>query len=233
LNANAYVEFGLFESLTLITNLSYKGLTSKRSELLGGGSATRIVTINTVGLSDIALSGRYLLLHRPFVLSFQGGAKIPVGYEKTPSDDGPPLGTGNLDLDAHLLFGKSMFPLPAYVTTSIGYRWRSGALHDQILFTAEGGYSFGPVLVKVNLDALKSTIAPPDIVGQPITTPLPGGGGVFPNIIQGDQDSFKLSPSIIVNLTNRIAMQGEILHTIAGKNTVAGTIYSFGVIYTR
>ncbi|MCG8606280.1 hypothetical protein MJD09_15005 [bacterium] len=173
------------------------------------------------------------MLDRPLVLSFQGGIKIPLGYEKAPSDDGPPLGTGKLDLESHLLIGKSLFPIPAYVTTSVGYRWRSGALHDQVLFTAEGGYSFGRVLVKVNLDALKSTIAPPDIVGQPVTTPLPGGGSAFPNIIQGDQDIFKFSPSIIVNLSNRIAIQGEILHTIAGKNTVAGTIYSFGVIYTR
>jgi len=80
---------------------------------------------------------------------------------------------------------------------------------------------------------LKSTISPPDIVGQPITTPLPGGGGAFPNIIQGDQDSFKISPSIIVNLTKTTALQGEVLHIFAGKNTVSGTIFSLGIIYSK
>jgi len=79
----------------------------------------------------------------------------------------------------------------------------------KILFTAEGGYSFGPALVKVTFDALKSTIAPPDIVGQPVTTPLPGGGGAFPNVIQGDQDIFKISPSLIVNLTKGVAARGD------------------------
>ena len=132
-----------------------------------------------------------------------------------------------------MLIGKSLFPFPAYLTGGVGYRRRSGPLQDQILFTAEGGYSFGSVLVKVTFDGLKSTIAPPDIVGQPVTTPLPGGGGAFPNIIQGDQDIFKINPSIIVNLTKQIAMQGEFLHVYAGKNTVSGTSYSLGLIYTK
>ena len=53
------------------------------------------------------------------------------------------------------------------------------------------------------------------------------------NIIQGDQDIFKISPSIIVNLTKSIALQGEILHIFAGKNTVSGTIFSLGIIYSK
>lgn len=233
LNLTAYLEYGLLERFTLVANLPLKTLTSKRVEIIGGGALTRQVTTHTQGVSDLALSGRYALLDGSFMLSYQAGIEIPLGYEAAPGNDGPPLGTGNVDFVNHLLIGKSLFPFPAYLTGGVGYRWRSGAWHDQILFTAEGGYSFGSVLVKVTFDGLKSTVAPPDILGQPVTTPLPGGGGALPNIIQGDQDIFKISPTIIVNLTKQIALQGEFLHIYAGKNTVSGTIYSLGLIYTK
>lgn len=229
----AYAEYGLFERLTLVTTLPFKILTSQRTEIIGGGLLARIATLHTVGLSDLSVAGRYAFLNGPFALSFQGGMKIPLGYEDKPADDGSPLGTGDVDLEGHLLFGQSLFPHPAYLTGSIGYRWRTGPLHDQILVTAEGGYSIGRVLIKVSFDGLKSTIAPPDIVGQPVTTPLPGGGGALPNIIEGDQDIFKINPSVIYNLTDRIAAQGEILHIVAGKNTVAGTTFSLAFIVTN
>ncbi len=233
MNVTAYLEYGFSERLTLIMNLPIKTLTSKRTEIIGGGIVARHVTIHTQGLADLSISVRYALLNGPFVLSYQTGIKLPLGYEERPADDGPPLGTSKIDFEGHLLIGKSLFSLPAYLTASVGFRRRGGILHDQILFTAEGGYFFGPALAKVTFDALKSTIAPPDIVGQPVTTPLPGGGGAFPNVIQGDQDIFKISPSLIVNLTKGVAVQGEILHVYAGKNTVSGTIYSFGVIFTK
>jgi len=47
-------------------------------------------------------------------------------------------------------------------------------------------FFWSPALVKVAFDDLRSTFTPPDIAGQPVTTPLPGGGGAFPNVIQGD-----------------------------------------------
>ncbi len=229
----AYLEYGLLDRLTLVANIPFKILTSKRTEIIGGGSLEQMATIHTSGLADFALLGRYAILKNPLAISFQGGINIPLGYKARPSNDGPPLGTGNIDVEGHLLIGKSLYPLPAYLTAGLGYRRRTSALHDQILFNVEGGYSIGSVLIKVTLEGLKSTIAPPDIVGQPVITPLPGGGGALPNIIVGDQDLFKVSPSVIYNVNNRIALQGEILHIYAGKNTVSGTIYSLGIIYSK
>ncbi|MFQ5606218.1 MAG: hypothetical protein ACE5HS_23345 [bacterium] len=226
----AYLEYGLFENLTIVAKLPFKIQTSKRTEIIREALLARIVTVHTEGLSNLSLFGRLALFEKPLVLSVQSGVKIPLGFETAPANDGPPLDTGDTDFEANLQMGKSLYPLPAYVTASVGYKYRTGALHDQVLFTAEAGYTLGRFLLKINYDGLKSTIAPPDIVGQPVTTPLPGGGGALPSIIIGDQDIFKISPSIIFQITKSLSIQGEILHIYGGKNTVAGTAYSLGLI---
>ncbi len=122
MNVTAYLEYGLSERLTLIMNLPVKTLTSKRTEIIGGGIVARHVTIHTQGLADLSISVRYALLNGPFVLSYQTGIKLPLGYEEGPADDGPPLGTSKIDFEGHLLIGKSLFSLPAYLTASVGFR---------------------------------------------------------------------------------------------------------------
>lgn len=230
---SAYLEYGLFERLTVVAQLPFKILTSKRTEILGDQLLARIVTLHTVGVADLSLSGRYGLFHGGFALSLQGGVKMPMGYEAKPSNDGPPLGTGKLDVKGHLLVGQSLHPWPLYVSGSAGYRHRTGPLHDQWLFAFEVGLTSGELLIKLAFEGVKSTVAPPDIVGQPVMTPLPGGGGALPNIIVGDQDIYKASPSITYSLGRGLAMQAEIWHIFAGKNTVAGSTYTFGLILSR
>lgn len=73
--------------------------------------AKLISKLHTVGFADLTVSGRYALLDAPFVVSLQGGVKQPLGYEEQPDNDGAPLGTGDGDFEAHLLVGKSLFPL--------------------------------------------------------------------------------------------------------------------------
>lgn len=230
-NITAYFEYGLFDRLTLIGNIPFKILTSKRSEVIGGDQISRILTLYTVGFSDFTLSGKYAFFNGSFALSLQGGIKIPLFYEPQPTNDGAPLGTADADIEGFILLGKSLYPLPVYITGGFGYRYRDGPLHDQILFNLEAGFAIDRFLLKVVFDGLQSTVTPPDIFGQEVVTPLPGGGGVLPNIIVGDQDIFKISPSLIYNAADWLSFQGEILHTIAGKNTVAGTVYSFGVVF--
>ncbi len=232
-NINAYVEYGIDNRFTVIANLPYKILTAKRSEVVGDSVVSRILTLYTLGVSDLSLSARYALFKTPFALAIQGGFKIPLGYDKNPVNEGAPLGTGELDFEGNLLFGKSLYPLPLYLTGGIGYRQRSGALHDQILYTAEAGFQQSIFLFKVTLDGLFSTTTPPDLAGQAIITPLPGGGGAFPNIIVGDQDIHKISPSLIVKVSPITSFQLEALHIFSGKNTVAGTVFSFGVVIIK
>jgi len=89
------------------------------------------------------------------VFSLQSGIKLALGYEAKPEDDGVPLGTGKVDFDGYLLFGKSLYPFPLYITSGIGYRRRTGPLNDQILYTVEAGWIAGRLVVKVNYDGLR------------------------------------------------------------------------------
>ncbi|MFQ5675107.1 MAG: hypothetical protein ACE5G1_04360 [bacterium] len=228
-----YLEYGLSHNFTLVSSVPFKILTSRRTESIGGGTLFRIVKLHTTGLSDFSILGRYSILNGGLALSLQGGFKLPLGYDSNPADDGAPLGTGKVDYELNLLVGKSLYPAPAYLTGGVGYRRRTGALSDQILISAEVGVTAGKFLLKTTFDGLRSTKAPPDIVGQPVVSPLPGGGGALPNIIVGDQDIFKISPSVIYKLAGNFSVQGEVLHIVAGKNTVAGTIISLGFILEK
>ncbi len=229
----AYAEYGLSDRLTLIGKLPFKILRSKRTELVGGGVLARIATLYTTGVGDFSLLGKYGLINGPWAVSVQGGVKVPLGYEEQPADDGSPLGTGDIDLEADLLLGKSLYPLPAYITARLGYRLRSDELHDQVVMQAETGYTVGRLFLKFVFEGVKSTITPPDLVGQPVVSPLPGGGGALPNIIVGDQDIFKVNPSVSFSLNRNWSLQGELIHIYAGKNTVAGSVYSVGVIFEK
>ena len=229
-NVNLYLEYGLTENATMVATLPFKGLRSERDVLFGGGIETTREIVNTVGFGDITLSVRRQLLPDPLAFSIQTGVKFPLGYDQRPANDGPPLGSARFDGEIHLLAGRSLWPLTGYVTGSLGFRRRGGRLHDEVVYGVEVGYNLGPVLTKIALDGVRNRSTPPDIAGQTVVTPLPGGGGVLPNLIVGDQHFTKLSPGVIYSLSPGMAVQAELLHVLAGTNTLSGTIFSLALI---
>ena len=232
-NFSFYGEYGLTERMTLVGSLPAKILTARRTELIAGRAA-RILTLHTTGLADLTVSGRFRLWNNPLALSFQGGVKIPLGYDKQPENEGAPLGSGEPDVEGLLQFGKGSAVIPGYVTGSVGYRFRSGPLNDQILYLFEAGVRVpGRLLFKVTFDGIQSTVTPPDIAGQTISIPLPGGGGTFPNIIVGDQHVWKISPALIYDIERGVSVQLEMLNIFAGKNTIAGNTFSLGMVFAR
>ena len=231
-NLNLYLEYGLTENATAVATLPFKGLRSERDVLFGGGIETNREIVNTVGFGDVTLSVRRRLLPAPLVLSIQAGVKLPLGYHRRPANDGPPLGTSKLDGEAHLLAGRSLWPLPGYVTGSMGFRRRGGRLNDELVYGIEVGYRKGRLLTKLGLDGVRNRSTPPDIAGQTVVTPLPGGGGVLPNLVVGDQHFTRLSPSVIYSLASGMAVQAELSHVLAGTNVLSGTVFSLALIFT-
>ncbi len=232
-NLKTYLEYGLSDRFTVVSNLQFKALRARRTALVGSGLVQYREVVHTTGFADLSLSLRYALLVSPLALSLQGGIKQPLGYEKTPSSDGPPLGSGEVDGEVHVLLGKSLYPLPFYLTPDLGYRRRGGRLHDEILYAVEAGYTAGRLLFKLALDGLQNTTVPPDIAGQTVVTPLPGGGGALPDLIVGDQHIAKFSPALIYTLSPGLSLQAEILHVLAGKNTLSGTTYTLAFVLAR
>jgi len=177
---------------------------------------------------------RRQLAIRPVALSFEAGVKIPMGYEDQPDNDGPPLGSGKVDFLVGAFLGRSLWPLPGYISGGIGYRYRGGELHDDIPFNVEAGYRWRKLFGKVRLQGLKNTVEPQDLSGATVMTPIPGGGGATPNnIIVGDQDWLKLMPNLVYVVSPRFQLSAEAFIVLAGKNTTAGTTYVFGLVFTR
>jgi hypothetical protein len=247
ITTTVYLEYGLTDKLTFIANLPFKSLTSKRDESIGigqGADAIRIESI-TSGFSDLQLAFRYQLLEVPFVFSLAGGVKIPLGYKKPAEtgtiiefdeqneDNRSPLGTGREDAEIQALFGKSLYPIPVYLTGGIGYRQRAGeTFHDEIIYNAEIGVTLGKFLVKVFWDGARNTKRPlPDKNAFQPGEPLTGGQWVDFNV--GDLDIMKISPSVIYNLNKNFYLQAELLHILSGKNTISGDIFSFGFIIKK
>ena len=225
-----YLEYGLTDGVTLIGELPFRIRTSQWETFIIEDVLASRESPTTVGLSDLRLLSRVSLLNKPLVLSVEGGVKLPLGYETRPDNDGPPLGTGEVDLEGRLLLGKSLHPVPAYFTGGLGYRFRGGPLNDEILYEVEAGYTHRQWLFKLNLNGVQNTSDVPDLVGMEVVTPLPGGGGVVPSVIVGDQNFLKISPAIIYSLNSRFSLQGEVIHILRGANTASGTQVSLSLI---
>jgi hypothetical protein len=222
-----YSEYGLTDYFTFIGELPFKSLTTKRTiaSFYGGDEIA-----TTSGFADLGLFGKLAILESPIALSIQAGARIPLGYSQIPQNNGPRLGSAEMSYEGHLHLGSSFYPLPMYFSGSVGYRYRTGDLHDEVIFTGELGYTLGPIFIKTYVEVLRNVVSPPDIYGQQIVTPLPGGGGVLPDIVIGDQHLTKLIPSITVNLGQSLGIQFEIIEPLSGRNTINGTTYSLGFV---
>ena len=244
-NISAYLEYGLWERLTLVATLPYKRLvyTEKREFRRSDTNTTETLTQDEVrsGLADLELRLRWRLLRNPAVVSLALGGKFPLGYDidqdsigslsagglglgPSPVDDGAgadnkvPLGTGERDIDMRLLVGKSLYPLPGYLTSTVGYRQRGGAFSDEFFYGFEAGVTYKRLLVKGAVEGMR-TMGDCGAMGQ---------GGLV-----GDQDILKLAPGLIWSLSKHLEIGVDLFHIAAGCNTAAGTTYAVGLAFKR
>lgn len=223
-----YSEFGWTDNITFSGYLPFKVYTSTFTQT-NPYSGQKTVLSNS-GFSDLYLQVKYGILKNPLAVSVQTGVKFPLGYAKFPENGVPALGTAETDFDLMVLSGLSLYPLPAYLSGSIGYRHRTGRLNDEYLFQLETGYTVSRFFLKIQMDGVKNISSPPDIYGAPIQTPLAGGGGELPDIILGDQNIFKLVFSGMYEVKSGLGISTEIFHILAGKNTITGTTFSLGLV---
>ncbi len=224
-----YVEYGIFDNLTLVSKLAFVITATKETLTPLPGATPQRVTRRNTGFGDTALLVRTPLLRRPIAVALQAGVKVPLGYDRRPENDGPPPGTGRVEGGVQVNAGWSFFPPHAYFSVGGGYRRRGGELHDEVMYNVEAGYRAARLFMKVRFDGLQNTKDPPDIAGATIITPFPGG--VLNQIIVGDQDIFKLSVETSVAMNERVSLSAEAFHTLAGKDTVTGTTYSLAMVY--
>jgi hypothetical protein len=226
ISVGIYLEYGLTDRLTAVASLPFKVLRSRRTELSVVPGLTRDVDAETGGLADASLGLRYPIATAPFPVAVEGSVKLPLGYADRPDNGGPPLGTSHVDIEARLLAGVSLYPFPGYVTGGVGYRVKTGDLDDEIDFSIEGGASWKRLGARIGLGGSYSTGDPPDISRSE-------DGRVSSTVHITDQDVLMLTPGLSFSFNDEIALVAEAFHTLSGRNTVAGTTFALGVVYTQ
>ncbi len=204
-----YAEYGFTPKWTGITSLDYKSQTSKST---GTASADS-------GAADAWFHAKRAFLTAPFILSGQVGAKIPLGYDERHV---PPLGDGQIDLEARLLAGKSFqLGAPGYGNAEIAYRKRNGDFSDEIPYRLEAGvFPLKRILLKLALDGITnlSNDRASDI-----------GATRTANVF--DQEYMKLSPGLIFFLNSGFSIDVYYETTLSGANASAGRSLGIGVAW--
>ncbi|NTU59471.1 MAG: hypothetical protein HGA98_00250 [Deltaproteobacteria bacterium] len=208
-NLSNYVEYGLTDRLTLINALYYKYLHSEDT-----AQESR-----SWGVGDIDVAARFKLAEGSFgVLSAQALVKIPKAYDE---HDDLPLGNGQWDVEAKLLYGRSLWALfPGYFNLELGYRWRAEDPSDEIRYLAEVGSDFGKSFYgRVKLDGIYSRDngRKSDGNGNPTTT--------------NSFDLAKLDVTLGYRLTPSWSLEAAWTPAVYGQNTAAGATYTLALAY--
>jgi len=208
-HAGNYIEYGLTDRITLINSLFYKTIRKEDDE----------VKQHSSGLGDVDLAAKYKIAEGPWgVLSGQGLVKIPGPYDE---DIPLPLGNKQWDVEARLLYGRSLYPhIPGYVNFEIAYRVRFGDPSDELRYLAEFGMDFTKQFYgRVKLDGIYSMNngADFDKSGNPTITNNFNLGKVF--VTAG------------YKIAKRWGLEVEYTPELCGKNTAAGATYSLALVY--
>jgi protein XagA len=206
-NLTNYFEIGITDRITAITSLTYKWL---HNDYNGGNFAAR-------SYGDIDLGAKVKLYDgKAGIVSSQLLVKIPGLYGST---DALPLGNGQYDLEARLLYGRSFWPLiPGYGNVEAGYRWRAGAPSNEFRYLAEVGSDFGKILYgRIKLDGTLSARNGSNMGswGNPTAT--------------NNFDLGKLEMALGWKVKPTWGFEGAYTKEIYGKNTSAGSTLTLAV----
>lgn len=205
-----YFEYGLTDNLTAINALSYKWLRNEDDSAIAKG----------YGLGDVDLGVRYKFLDsdRIGIVAGQLLMKIPGTYDKT---DPLPLGNGQLDVEARVLYGRSLYPMiPGYGNVELGYRWRADGPSDEIRYLIEFGVDLSKkIYTRAKLDGTLSVDngRKADASGNPTAT--------------NNFDLGKLELTVGCKITPALGVEASYRPDVYGQNTAAGANYSLALYY--
>lgn len=209
INLNNYLEYGITDEITLTNSFYYKYL-RKHDDT---------VKMETYGAGDIDLGIKTKCYDgKAGVLSLQALAKIPAAYDE---NDPLPIGNGQYDFEARLLYGRSLYPLlPGYFNVEVGYRWRFEDPSDEFRYLAEFGTDFTQDLYgRIKLDGITSMDngRHMDTAGNPTTT--------------NNFDIGKLDLALGYRISRSWGLEFGYAPAIYGQNTAMGATCSVAVAF--
>nr|WP_320049693.1 hypothetical protein [uncultured Desulfuromonas sp.] len=210
INLNYYVEYGLTDAATVIASVYYKQIKHDDDT----------IQMKTYGLGDLDLGLKYRVLKlRGGVLAVQGLVKIPELYDET---DSMPLGNGQYDVEARILFGHSLASLfPGYCNVEFGYRWRFEDPSDEYRYLIEVGSDLGDKwYTRVKLDGLISADNGEEVLdsrGNPTITT--------------EYDLLKLDVAVGYRIDDALGWEAVYTPALSGEDTAAGATYTLALTY--
>lgn len=205
-----YSEYGILNRATIILNMPFFKQSQNEADFVRGQTTGYLA-------GDLELQAKYQFLSKAIVASVLGGAKIPVAYNIV---DNPPLGNGETDIDAKFLLGVSFYPIPAYATGDIGYRYRGGEFVDELHYNLEAGYTvFDKFLFKFMFNGirhLQDAAGESNLFGFPL-----------------EQDRTRIGGGLIFLLNSQVEIEVDYLDTTAGLNIPKTKEFFVGIAWKR
>ncbi|MCZ6818601.1 MAG: hypothetical protein O7G31_03835 [Calditrichaeota bacterium] len=219
-----YLEYGLFEDLTLIANIP-----AKRAKF---SCAVENCDDVSSGLADVIFGMRYKLSDGAWIVSIQSDVKIATNYERDEKKLGnaPPLGDGQTDFDFILLVGRSLFNYRGYINLEAGYRTREGEPVDEVPFSFEMGITLTRHYVLLGRLYGVRSISEDD--NQDNFTFVDGkvqnfvGTGAL-------EDYVKAQAQLIYKIHPNIDLSFEVDQVLTGRNTSHATTVGFGMAFHK
>ncbi len=219
-----YLEYGLFDDLTLIATVPFKRISFDCAIEDCGKSSS--------GLADLSLGFRYRLTERPWIISLESRIKLAPGYETDEDklDSAPPLGDGQTDFDIRLLLGSSLFNFNGYLNIDAGYRGRAEEPADEFPFSLEMGYNLTDHYTLIGrLHGVRSIAE--------------GSGQENFRIIDGKIENFigtgtvedflKAQLQLFYRLNSRFGLSFEFDQVLLGRNTAHASTFGIGLVFSN
>jgi len=210
-----YVEYGLFDALTLLGSLPLKLVDQDAEGLSGAGDLHG----EAFGFGDLHLGARLPLHRGRWAAAIEPDLKIPLrGAPETASSE-PALSTGFTDFGASFCLGASMPRVRGYGQGSIGYRIRAGRTAEEEYWDFEVGFEPAHVLrVRFRYDGVHSER---ERFGGAAGTDAPVPG-------VGEQDFHRIAPTLAVSLGGNNEVSVTWRGVVDGRSTLRSSEWEVG-----
>jgi len=213
-----YGENGINDQITLIANISlfesiklddFKANANIVSE---GGSNS--------GIADSEIGLRYNIWQgEGSIVSLELLLGLPIG--NTDNKLGLYTGDDEFNQNINALFGQSLYPLPLYFSTQIGFNNRNNGFSDEIRYAAEIGFNFIPsMLIALKIHGVQSLENGDEFVHG-------GSYGFYSN----DQKYLAFGPELSYSITKSFGLSLGFESATNAANVPSALAYSFGIYF--
>lgn len=203
-----YAEYGITDRLTGIVYFPFFSRSVLNELQKRNGDIEEGDELNSLG--DTNLSLKYgLIRDRPFVLSAMLTLGLPLGDEKGGRTGVLQTGDGEFNQLLSLEAGWSLYPIPAYMSASVGFNKRSMGFSDEARFGFEAGYTLGNFTAIARFAGVESLM----------------NGETNPNEVQGvfgnNIEYISFSPELVYEIQEKFGVSVSVGTAFSGQQVLA------------